>query len=206
MRTSRARRPAARSAVGPRLTTTVLTVAVVAAAAGGLAGCAAAEPVGGEDPSEPRGGTGVTCVDWVSFESPREAAAGADAVLLGTVVEQAGTVELFGVDANRWVFDVEHVLERPEPVRDGADRPPGLPVSAGDRISVVSTPETCTDGGAYPEGDPLDPATGLGGEDGAVIAILSGAEGTEDLSLITPYQGVVTPVADGTLPQEWPAP
>jgi hypothetical protein len=148
----------------------------------------------------------MTCVDWVSFRTPREAAADAGAVLLGTVVERAGTARLFGVDANRWVLDVERVLERPEPARQGAEPPPELRVSAGDRISVVSTPETCTEGGAYPDGDPLDPATGLGGDDGVVIVLLSGAHEAEDPSLLTPYQGVVTPTVDGTLPRKWPAP
>lgn len=198
----------------------MLTAAVAAATA--LAGCASAEPAGGGDPpgtavplatpeslpSGPQGGP--ACVDWISFESPGEAAAGAGAVLLGTVVEQAGTIELYGVDANRWTFDVERVLERPAPLQDGAVPPPALPVSAGDRITVVSTPETCTEGGAYPDGDPLDPATGLGDDDGTVVVILSGAWGDEgdieEPSLITPYQGVVTPTADGELPPEWPAP
>ncbi|MDR7380654.1 hypothetical protein J2S48_000169 [Promicromonospora iranensis] len=186
-----------------------------------LAACATAGPTGGEGPpgaavSEdapeplPTDPPGTTCLDWISFESPREAASAAGAVLLGTAVEQAGTVELYGVDANRWTFDVERVLERPEPLRTGAEQPPELPVSAGDRIPVVSTPETCTAGGAYPDGDPLDPATGRGAEDGTVIVILSGAWGgegeIEEPSLITPYQGVLTPTADGALPPEWPAP
>lgn len=224
MRTSRARRPAGRPASASRLFAAALAIAVT----GGLAGCATAGPVGGgaSVDGEPTGGgpsgvaessvapeaPGVACVDWVSFGTPREAAAHAGAVLLGTVVERAGTVELFGVDANRWVVEVERVLERPEPPRDGGEPPPELPVSAGDRVPVVSTPETCTDGGAYPEGDPLDPATGLAGEDGAVIVILSGAwgdeapEGVEDPSLITPYQGVVPPAPGGTLPAKWPVP
>ncbi|MFD2795377.1 hypothetical protein ACFS27_17590 [Promicromonospora vindobonensis] len=208
MRTSRARGRAVCSAGRSGLTTTVLAFAVAVAASGGLAGCATAEPAGGGGPgtAAPMGEPGVACVDWVSFETPREAAADAGAVLLGTVVEQAGTVRLFGVDANRWVLDVERVLERPEPLRDGAEPPPELEVAAGDRVHVVSTPETCTEGDAYPDGDPLDPATGLGGEGGAVIVLLSGAQEVQDPSLLTPYQGVVTPTAQGALPLEWPAP
>lgn len=66
----------------------------------------------------------------------------------------------------------------------------------------MSTPETCTGGGLYPGGDPLDPATGLGGEDGSVIVLLSDGEGV--LHLITPFQGVLTPARDGSLPAAWP--
>ena len=152
-----------------------------------------------------------TCLDWVSFETPREAASDAGAVLLGTVVERSGTAEFYGVDSTRWMFDVERVLERPEPLREGAELPPEIPVSAGDRISIVSTPETCSgDGDPYPSGDPLDPATGRQGADGTVIVVLSGAWGDDselgEPSLITPYQGVLTPTDDGALPAEWPAP
>jgi hypothetical protein len=153
---------------------------------------------------------GVACVDWVFFETPVEAAADAGAVLRGTVVEQDGTVQLYGVEANRWLFDVEKVLERPDPPRGGFEPPPELGVSAGDRIAVVSTPETCSGDSLYPGGDPLDPVTGFGAADGAVVVLLSGGdgavEGSEELRLITPYQGVLTPEADGTLPTEWPAP
>jgi hypothetical protein len=195
--------------------------------AAGLAGCASANPSGNPggsgDPSgspvtttdpmaeEPLGSPpGVACVDWVFFETPREAAADAGAVLRGTVVEQDGTEQVFGVDSNRWVFDVEEVLERPDPPRGGFEPPPELEVSAGERIAVVSTPETCSGDNLYPEGDPLDPATGRGDADGTVIVLLSGADDVEEGSasprLITPYQGVLTPTADGTLPRKWPAP
>lgn len=217
MRTSRARRPVSG-----------LVSVLALAMAAGLAGCASADlsgnpggtssgdpsgsPVTTTDPTaeEPLGSPGVACVDWVFFETPREAAADAGAVLLGTVVEQDGTAPLFGVESNRWVFDVEEVLDRPEPARGGFEPPPELEVSAGDRIAVVSTPETCSGDSAYPDGDPLDPATGRAAADGTVIVLLSGGdgavEGSDELRLITPYQGVLTPAADGGLPAEWPAP
>jgi hypothetical protein len=204
----------------------------------GLAGCASANPAGNPggsgdssespvtttDPmaEEPLGSPGVACVDWIFFETPLEAAVDAGAVVRGTVVEQDGTGQVFGVDANRWLVDVEEVLDR----FPGAEKTvvqPGIAVSPGDRIAVISTPETCG-GGLYPGGDPLDPATGLGGDDGSVIVLLSAADlseepeeiepgetpeapsSTDDLHLITPYQGVLTPTADGGLPKEWPAP
>src|SRR5690606_32239682 len=68
-------------------------------------------------------------------------------------------------------------------------------------------------GGAYPDGDPLDPATGLAAPDGTVIVLLSTASDEPDvidgggvLRLVTPYQGVVTPDEDGALPATWPSP
>lgn len=152
--------------------------------------------------------TDVVCVDWVFFETPAEAASDAGAVLRGTVVEQDGTAEMYGVESNRWLVDVEEVLERPDPPEGRPQTQPELDVSAGDQIAVVSTPETCSEE-AYPGGDPLDPASGRGAADGTVIILLSAASGEEgdpdDFHLITPYQGVLTPAKDGALPSKWPA-
>ncbi|MGW2091143.1 hypothetical protein [Promicromonospora sukumoe] len=222
MRTSHARQAAA--------------VLVTTALVGALAGCASEAPAGGS--SGTAGGAteetaevtaeettdeadlvdglpqdGVACVDWMRFLTPAEAASDAGAVLLGKVVRQEGTAELYGVEANRWLFDVEEVLERPDPAGEranpAAEPPPELEVSAGEQVTVVSTPETC--GGAdnpYPGGDPLDPAAGQGS--GPVIVLLSGSTddgGTGEpvgFHLITPYQGIVLPTDDGGLPAEWP--
>jgi hypothetical protein len=175
----------------------VQAAAVAAALTGGLTGCAAV----GSTTSTTE--AGETCADWVTFETPRDAAAAAGVVLRGTVAGQDDTAPMHGVDANRWLFDVEQVLERPEPDGD-AEPPPEVEVEPGERVAVVSTPETCTAGGPYPGGDPLDPATGLGDETGSVIVLLSDGGGV--LHLITPFQGVLTPAADGSLPAEWPAP
>jgi hypothetical protein len=151
---------------------------------------------------------GIACVDWVSFETPAEAASDAGAVLRGTVVEQDGTANMYGVESNRWLVDVEEVRERPDPPEGRRQTQPELEVSAGEQIAVVSTPETCSEE-AYPGGDPLDPASGRGGADGTVIILLSAAPGEEgdvdDFHLITPYQGVLTPAKDGALPSKWPA-
>lgn len=224
MRTSHARRAAA--------------VLVTTALVGALAGCASEATSGGSPGTgggaaeETAQGTteeasddlleglpqdGVACVDWMRFLTPAEAASDAGAVLLGKVVRQDGAARLYGVEANRWLFDVEKVLERPdhagERANPAAEPPPELEVSAGEQVSVVSTPETC--GGAdnpYPGGDPLDPASGPAAEEGAgsVIVLLSGStdDGSTDeavgFHLITPYQGVVLPADDGGLPAEWP--
>jgi hypothetical protein len=158
-----------------------------------------------QDPMDP---PGVACVDWVFFETPTEAASDAGAVVRGTVVEQDGTADMYGVESNRWLVDVEEVLERPDPPEGRPQTQPELEVSAGEQIAVVSTPETCSEE-AYPGGDPLDPASGRGGADGTVIILLSAASGEEgdpdDFHVITPYQGVLTPAKDGTLPSKWPA-
>ncbi|WP_423464640.1 hypothetical protein ACO229_09150 [Promicromonospora sp. MS192] len=153
----------------------------------------------------------VACVDWVRFGTPEEAAADAGAVLRGTVVARDDdTVLMYGVESQRWLVDVVQVLERPDPPPGRGEPQPELDVTAGERIAVVSTPETCS-GDAHPGGDPLDPASGLADEDGTVLVLLSAASGEEPgddvgFHLITPYQGVLTPADDGTLPAEWPSP
>lgn len=231
MRTTRA---ASRLISRSALRTAVVSASVAAVTAGGLAGCAAAQPAGGAKPSgtgetvdssrdpesdtesDPVGGAASACVDWVFFETPAEAASDAGAVLRGTVVEQDGTAQMYGVESNRWLVDVEEVLERPDPPSGRPQTQPELEVSAGERIAVVSTPETCS-GEAYVGGDPLDPASGLAGAEGSVIILLSAALGdgfgdgsaeqgdVDNFHLITPHQGVLTPAKGGALPSKWPA-
>jgi hypothetical protein len=223
MRTTRA---AARLISRSALRTAVVSASVAAVTAGGLAGCAAAQPAGGAKPSgtgetadasressqDHLGGSASACVDWVFFETPAEAASDAGAVLRGTVVEQDGTAQMYGVESNRWLVTVEEVLERPDPPSGRTQKQPEIDVSPGEQIAVVSTPETCS-GEAYTGGDPLDPASGLGGADGSVIILLSAALGdgsaegnaADGFHLITPHQGVLTPAEDGALPSKWPA-
>ena len=236
MRTSPAPRPASRLTPRSALTTAVVSAAVAVVTAGAFAGCVTVQPAGGAEPSGttehgttehgttepsplepgPTDPPGVACVDWVFFETPAEAASDAGAVLRGTVVEEDGTAPMYGVESNRWLVTVEEVLERPDPPAGRPQTQPELEVSPGERIAVVSTPETCS-GEAYPGGDPLDPASGHGGADGSVIILLSAASGDgsgdgsgeegdlDDFHLITPYQGVLTPTEDGALPSKWPA-
>lgn len=207
----------------PTATATAVTAVITACV---LAGCAEAQPAGGAEPAG-TGGTlgpagdptreptelptdppGVACVDWVSFGTPAEAASDAGAVVRGTVVGPDGTAWMYGVESQRWLVDVEEVLERPDPPADRSEPQAELDVAVGERIAVVSTPETCS-GDAYPGGDPLDPATGRGGSDGTVIVLLSAVSEEDEVDgyhLITPYQGVLTPTRDGDLPAKWPAP
>ncbi|HEV6951755.1 MAG TPA: hypothetical protein VKY86_00760 [Promicromonospora sp.] len=182
-----------------------------------LAGCAGGQP-GGRGSEE-------ACVDWVRFDTPADAAADAAFVVRGRVLEQDGSARLHGAAAHRWLLEVDAVLV-PEPSPEEPDAGPAaahtavvpavvgpIEVRAGDTVAVVSTPETCTPGGAYPDGDPLDPATGLAAPDGTVIVLLSTASDEPDvvdgggvLHLVTPYQGVVAPDEDGALPATWPSP
>lgn len=189
-----------------RVASASAALAAAAALSGWLTGCAAvgSTTAGSTTTTDT---SGEACVDWVTFESPDEAAADAGVVLRGSVVEQEGTARIFGVEAHRWLLDVEEVLDRPEP-RGGVEPPSEVEVAPGERIAVVSTPETCSGGDLYPGGDPLDPATGLGAADGSVIVLLSegdGQGGEGELHLITPFQGVLTPDKDGSLPAGWPA-
>lgn len=203
-----------------------------------LTGCAGGSPAGwGGEPA------GETCVDWVRFDTPADAAADAAFVVRGRVLEQHGTERLYGAQAHRWLVEVDAVLEpdasgeiwsarrdpavhhpistrTPDLAGPGASGARVVPavvgpieVRAGETVAVVSTPETCTSGGAYPDGDPLDPATGLAGPDGTVIVLLSTASDRPDvvdagglLHLVTPHQGVLTPGDDGALPATWPSP
>jgi hypothetical protein len=128
-------------------------------------------------------GEAQTCVSWVPHATPVEAARDNLAVR-GTVVGPAGTLRAWGTEANRWDVEVEAVLAGtgPEP---------------GERITVVSTPQTCqAHGETYPDGDPLD-------VDGTVVVILHD-DADHGLRTVTPFDGVVAPRPDGGLPDVWP--
>lgn len=127
-------------------------------------------------------GAPVPCVDWVGFDTPQSAADDADAVVRGTAAGRDGTVRLFGVDAHAWTFEIDEVLSG----------------EVGDAVvRVASTPETCTEGGAYPEGDPLDAASEL-------LLLLDYDAEARVWRTITPYAGTVPPAPDGGLPTAWP--
>jgi hypothetical protein len=122
----------------------------------------------------------AACADWAHYDSPADAAEDADAVAFGTVVDQAGTTELYGYVVHVWVVEVDEWLQ-----------------GTGDTtIEVVSTPRTCETGSPYPDGDPLDGA-------GDVLLLLT-ADGDRWQSL-TGFQGVVPAPADGRMPTAWPS-
>ncbi|WP_143762087.1 hypothetical protein [Isoptericola variabilis] len=128
------------------------------------------------------GGEAATCVDWVLHATPVEAARDNLAVR-ATVVGPAGTQRVWGVDGALWELDVAEVLV-------------GTGVEAGERVTVLSTPETCSSA-TYPSGDPLD-------VEGEVVVILHD-DAEHGLRTVTPFDGVVTPGPDGGLPASWPA-
>lgn len=140
-----------------------------------MAGCAA---VGGE---------GEACADWVWYQSPADAMADA-AVVVRTKGPTAsvGTTDMFGVTVNVHSVQVTDVLK-------------GTEVRTGQDVEVISTPVTCTDGGVYPDGDPLDAS-------GALIMFLYWDADTHAWRTVTPTQGVVAATGAGQVPLTWPAP
>lgn len=135
-------------------------------------------------PVEPRA---EACVSWVSYETPADAMADA-ALVVRTEgpMTAVGTTELFGANASVHVVPVPDLLKGT-----------GTGVSAGQDLEVVSTPVTCTGGGVYPEGDPLDAS-------GTQILFLHWDEAVPGWRTITPLQGVVSATRDGGVPPEWP--
>src|SRR5688572_13091022 len=110
--------------------------------------------------------TSTQCVDWVLFDTPADAAADADAVVLGTAGERAGSTNLYGQEVNVWSVDVSEWVQGDG---DGS-------------IEVVSVPRTCESGAPYPDGDPLDGA-------GELLLFLRADGGR--WQTITPYQGAL---------------
>lgn len=133
------------------------------------------------------GGDAQTCVSWVEFESPADAMANAEVVVLAAgPTASAGTTDLFGVDANVHSVQIAEVLK-------------GTAVRAGENLEVISTPVTCTGGDAYPDGDPL-------GASGTLVLFLSQDADAHVWRTVTPSQGVVAATADGDAPLTWPTP
>ncbi len=73
----------------------------------------------------------------------------------------------------------------------------GEGVEPGERVTVISTPDTCSGSGQeYPGGDPLD-------TDKTVVVILHD-DAEHGLRTVTPFDGVMAPAPDGGLPKRWP--
>lgn len=126
------------------------------------------------------GTTSETCVDWVAFDTPADALEDAASAVIGTVGEQDGTADLYGYTVAAWTVHVDEWLK-----------------GSGDAsIRVLSTPETCSAGSPYPDGDPFAAASG------PQLILLSNDRGT--WLAITPWQGVVA-APDATVPDAWPA-
>lgn len=128
----------------------------------------------------------ATCVDWVDYASPADATADAGLVVLTTgPAARAGTAELFGVTVAVHAVEVQAVLS-------------GAGAAPGQTVAVISTPETCSGRGVYPEGDPLDAS-------GSLVVFLYQDPDTKAWRTITPYQGVVPATRAGQVPEAWPS-
>ncbi|MBT2537485.1 hypothetical protein [Arthrobacter sp. ISL-69] len=119
------------------------------------------------------GGGPVACVDWVRFETPQDEYDNAGVVLIGKSVSRAGETSIYGSKATTHLVEVEQVLK-------------GDPGEGN--LRITSMPPTCTVGGTYPDGDPLD-------TDQRVIIFATKQGG--DWFTITPAQGVL-PFPEGS--------
>ena len=116
-----------------------------------------------------------TCVDWVWFETPQDQYDHASMVLIGKSLGEDGETSIYGYEATTHRIEVERVLK-------------GDPGERALRIS--STPETCSGGESYPEGDPL--------QTGERVIIFATQQGDEWFTM-TPAQGVL-PLPPGKEP------
>lgn len=115
----------------------------------------------------PSGGP-FACVDWVRFATPQDQYDKAGLVLIGKSVRRAGGTTIYGQEATTHVVEVEQALK-------------GDPGHGN--VRITSTPPTCTAGGSYPDGDPLDTAER--------VIIFATKQGDEWFT-ITPAQGVLS--------------
>lgn len=129
----------------------LLFVMLLTSCGGRLAGGpGTAEPTTEAASSDPRstsstvaGGGAFSCVDFVFFANPQDQYDNAGLVLIGQSVSQDGQTTIYGHQATTHLVEVEQVLK-------------GDPGEGN--LRITSTPETCTAGGSYPDGDPLDTA------------------------------------------------
>ncbi len=127
----------------------------------------------------------IACPSWVHFETPADAVADSDAVVIGSVAGPDGTARYMEVGMAAWTVEVDAVLA-------------GDAVSDGDTVRVVSTADPCSGTAVYDDGDPLD------AEGAQLLVFVNDIGGT--LFTLTPYQGVLEVPPDGTIPTEWPGP
>lgn len=123
------------------------------------------------------------CIDYVYFETPGDAVDDASAVVLGRVVERAGTGDFEGVDASIFTIAVDEWVE--SGTGPGAEQP--------EQIEVMSLPRTCGE-----SGDAL--ADAVGGD--ALYLFLREVDGQWET--LTPFQGQIQPDGNGEIPSQWP--
>lgn len=118
-----------------------------------------------------------SCIDWVYFESPSDAIDDATAVARGHVVDRAGSTTYLDLPATTWNVEVDEWLK-----------------GSGDaEIVVTSLPRSCGDtGDAMAEAQP---------EDDVILFLRERPSGWET---ITPWQGTIPALPDGSIPTSWP--
>lgn len=128
------------------------------------------------------GCTSYGCPAWAGYETPRDAARAADAVVFGHVRELASTGSLFGAPANVWSVEVTEWV-----TGDGPDR-----------IEVLSPPSQCGPSeDPYFGDDPFEEAI----SHAASVVLLS--EWENAWMGLSPGQGIVEVTPAGEIPLEW---
>lgn len=118
-----------------------------------------------------------SCIDWVFFDAPADAAEEADAVAVGRIVDQAGTTSYLDIPATTWNVEVDEWLE-----------------GDGDaEIVVTSLPRSC--------GDTSD-AMAEAQDEGELVFFLRERE--SGWEILTPWHGVTPATPDGGIPATWP--
>lgn len=145
---------------------TLLPAALACSALVALSGCT--------DP----GSAPQTCIDWVFFTTPSGAAAESDAVILGRVIDAAGSTTYLDLPATTWNVAVDEWI-------NGGD---------GSGMTVVtSLPRGC--------GDTADDMADVAGGYPVILFLREDEQGWQT---VTALQGLIAPNADGGIPKEWP--
>jgi hypothetical protein len=118
--------------------------------------------------------TAYSCASWVDYPDEQSRIEDSDLVVDVVVTGRDGTEPMFGAQANAWSAEVRSVVsaDKDAAVRDG------------DRIRLVSTPDTCASGGMYASGDPLD------AEGEVRVYLRESSTSDESWETITPFDGV----------------
>lgn len=125
--------------------------------------------------------TAASCIDWISLETPADAAAESDAVVRGTVdgPPATGRYELY--DVPLWTVQVAEWVS-------------GTPADGeGTSIEVLSLPHSC--------GQSRDALTGI--EDAGEVHLFRRARG-DHWETVTGYRGKVPAAEDGSMTGSWP--
>ena len=113
------------------------------------------------------------CVDWVRFEDPQDQFDQAALVIIGKPVKQDGETNMYGYTARTYLVEIETVLKGEQGQKT---------------VLISSTPQTCTGGVSYPDGDPLDT--------NQRVLVFANKQDNK-WSTLTPQQGVL-PLTGGT--------